>query len=589
MRGGPGVAAAVGALASGAKAEAAEGFDVHVCAHPREEAEAVASVLAEEARAGAPYDAMAVFGRADSLDAVERTLCRLGIPCRRSGGERLDEHWALKPMLKDLEQEETGESPDARCYRLWIESPEMVEARTLALAGDQAAQSTLDAALALVSFAQDFSARRPTASARDVLLAIRAEDGPAVGAPPRAGVSLLAAREAASREFDVVAVVGATDSAYPGGRGGLGLFDPRVLDGAGQVAAARAEVAIGRVRLLRAVSRARRRVVVTASVDIRGRARLTRFVVPPPGTTRPPALPVLRGLARAVATEPATSKAQRLGAALWLARDGADASRWWGIREWTTGAAIPVGPLSYSAVARYDTCPLAWLFDKRLGFDEARTHYTAYGTLVHELLTDLANGVFTEDQLLAEFERRFEPAQFPARPVAEQYRREGRRALAALLEWPEWRRHRVVATEAEFEVEVAGVKVNGRIDRVDEVAPGKLRVVDYKTGRKPSDDALDELLDQLRLYLLAVGRDPRLHELGEPVAASLWYLDPVSPKPVHETLPETAVERVEARVAAVVAGVAAARFAPTPTPEACRRCGYHHLCPTRPQGAELLA
>src|SRR5438552_3029359 len=117
--------------------------------------------------------------------------------------------------------------------------------------------------------------------------------------------------------------------AYPGGGGGLGLFDPRVLDGAGQVAAARAEVAIGRVRLLRAVSRARRRVVVTASVDIRGRARLTRFVVPPPGTTRPPALPVLRGLARAVATEPATSKAQRLGAALWLARDGAEPSRWW--------------------------------------------------------------------------------------------------------------------------------------------------------------------------------------------------------------------------------------------------------------------
>jgi ATP-dependent helicase/nuclease subunit B len=44
----------------------------------------------------------------------------------------------------------------------------------------------------------------------------------------------------------------------------------------------------------------------------------------------------------------------------------------------------------------------------------------------------------------------------------------------------------VLATEISGEMEVDGVKVQGRADRIDRLADGSLAIVDYKTGRVPS-------------------------------------------------------------------------------------------------------
>jgi ATP-dependent helicase/nuclease subunit B len=44
----------------------------------------------------------------------------------------------------------------------------------------------------------------------------------------------------------------------------------------------------------------------------------------------------------------------------------------------------------------------------------------------------------------------------------------------------------VLATEIDGEMEVDGVKVQGRADRIDRLADGTLAIVDYKSGRVPS-------------------------------------------------------------------------------------------------------
>ena len=95
------------------------------------------------------------------------------------------------------------------------------------------------------------------------------------------------------------------------------------------------------------------------------------------------------------------------------------------------------------------------------------------------------------------------------------------------------RRLRTLAIERRFHLQLDGVEVVGKIDRVNDVGEGEVEVVDYKTGSgKPMRYAYEayfgpELYDvQLALYYLACrdGVDDEGNALGfQPRFLSLWY------------------------------------------------------------------
>src|SRR5207302_2291597 len=60
----------------------------------------------------------------------------------------------------------------------------------------------------------------------------------------------------------------------------------------------------------------------------------------------------------------------------------------------------------------------------------------------------------------------------------------------------------VLHTEQWFDVQIAGTKVAGRIDRMDRAPDGSVNIVDYKTGNARSQDDADESL-QLSIYAIA--------------------------------------------------------------------------------------
>jgi hypothetical protein len=95
------------------------------------------------------------------------------------------------------------------------------------------------------------------------------------------------------------------------------------------------------------------------------------------------------------------------------------------------------------------------------------------------------------------------------------------------------RRLRTVAIEKRFHLELDGVEIVGKIDRVNDVGDGEVEVVDYKTGSGKSMRVAyenyfgPELSDvQLALYYLACkdGVDDEGKPLGfQPRFLSLWY------------------------------------------------------------------
>lgn len=121
--------------------------------------------------------------------------------------------------------------------------------------------------------------------------------------------------------------------------------------------------------------------------------------------------------------------------------------------------------------------------------------------------------------------------------------------------------------------------LRGRIDRVDRCG-GRIRVIDYKTGRKRLKDeslAGGEAL-QLPVYLLAAGTLFKLPQPGE-VEAFAYHLSSQGVKTVlFSGDPWPQKERLLQETAAVLyKGITAGRFFPYPNPS-CRYCDYRDIC-----------
>ncbi|HEY6876099.1 MAG TPA: ATP-dependent DNA helicase [Candidatus Dormibacteraeota bacterium] len=168
------------------------------------------------------------------------------------------------------------------------------------------------------------------------------------------------------------------------------------------------------------------------------------------------------------------------------------------------------------------------------------------------------------------------------------------------------RRLGTVALEKRFHLQLDGVEIVGKIDRVNDVGDGLVEVVDYKTGAGKSMRWAyesyfgEELYDvQLALYYLACrfGFDDEGKPLGfKPRFLSLWYPKewvwgsirevifsigmPAGLKEYRERLlSEEDLERSRVRVMDAIAGIQAGRFEPNPRDLAGTCVSRYSSCP----------
>ncbi|QJR13986.1 PD-(D/E)XK nuclease family protein [Usitatibacter palustris] len=183
-------------------------------------------------------------------------------------------------------------------------------------------------------------------------------------------------------------------------------------------------------------------------------------------------------------------------------------------------------------------CPFRAFAHYRLGARELEAPASGLapmerGTLLHEMMgklweavKDSATLVSMDDAALAKHID--EAAAHAVRKVQEDRpgRLDGRFAdlererIAALArEWLAIEKtrapFRVHQREEKWKLHAGGVEIDGRIDRVDELAGGGLAVIDYKTGRVSAADWNGERPDnaQMPLYALAADRE-RLHAVA---------------------------------------------------------------------------
>jgi superfamily I DNA/RNA helicase/CRISPR/Cas system-associated exonuclease Cas4 (RecB family) len=516
----------------------------------------------------------------------------------------------FRDLVRDLPGRAEDLGPDGVFFWLWSTLPYFQD-----LVAGEERHRDLDALAALGDVLSRFVERRPGATIEDYLDTVdAAEFGPDPWIPPEEryphAVRIVSAHRAHGMEFEVAVVVGCLEGEFPS----LGLGEP-LLDLATLVTPRtprerlRDRLAEERALFRLAVSRARRRTVLTASHSTSARNPRTpsRFASriglvwnPPPDAVPPAAsLRTLEAELRRRVGDLDAPRSVRLAALAAIPRAGADPAAWWGGRNWSDpGEAIHSEDLrtSYSRFSVLENCALQYLYAMEMGLDPERSHYMWLGSAIHDLVDRAQKGELPreEEALLGALDEMWRPEVFPNRALERQRYLDARKMLRLWLRDEGY--GEVLDSERRFEFRLDGAEVHGVIDALFRFGEGAVRVVDYKTSKSvPTNDQVQHSL-QLAAYYLAMRRVPELAQLGEPRLLELAFLfhedpdggyvgKPVRPDRVFDSISDYETW-AESTILGLLDMVRQERFAPNPEAD-CMWCSFKPICPVWPQGQEV--
>ncbi|MEH6821558.1 MAG: ATP-dependent DNA helicase [Dietzia psychralcaliphila] len=468
-------------------------------------------------------------------------------------------------------------------------------------------------------------------------------------------VSVLSAHASVGRQWRSVVVCGVQDGIWPAPRRRSGLLGvdelvdltevagdgPLPSEAERAVSSATARAAEERRLFYVACSRARSHLLVTAveSPD-EGDVAPSRFVdeisdlattdlaasggdpvgadghrlgAASPATTRyAPTVFTVQHLAvdlRAALLDPSTDPADATHAAGLLAglRDAgvgeADPGAWYGSNGPSTAAppfpskpGEPVVVLSPSGFGALEECPLRWFLQKVRG-DSSEAGSAApliRGSAVHALTQAVEGGV-PEDALRTVVSRRADALTRARGWFAER----GAESMVGMAEtFRRWRTdtrdvYTTAGVEEAFTFDVrGGVRIRGRIDRLEATRPGEVVPVDVKTSSAAVSKAVAATHPQLALYQLAVSQGAVESAAGRaPGGGLLLYLGGregrMPTERVQDPLGGEAADALTDRV--VEAG--RATVGPSYTARVgqwCDHCDVRSSCPARSEGRQVI-
>ena len=238
--------------------------------------------------------------------------------------------------------------------------------------------------------------------------------------------------------------------------------------------------------------------------------------------------------------------------------------------------APPIAALSYTQVDTYLRCPQMYQYRFVFRLPTRPKPQMQFGRILHEALKDALGSIERERPLSWEMvdsayvaawarERFCAPEQAPSlQDLGRTYLRRayeaGDLSKPLLLEQP-------------FSLRVDGLRLTGRIDRVDRHPDGTYEVIDYKTGSAKRAAELQRDL-QLGVYALAAKEVFRF----DPLSLSYYYLE--TGQRVTVDKPQDRLQEDRQTILKVADGIRAELFPAKPERMKCAGCDFRLLCPS---------
>jgi DNA helicase II / ATP-dependent DNA helicase PcrA len=238
--------------------------------------------------------------------------------------------------------------------------------------------------------------------------------------------------------------------------------------------------------------------------------------------------------------------------------------------------APPIAALSYTQVDTYLRCPQMYQYRFVFRLPTRPKPQMQFGRILHEALKDALGSIEREKPLTWSMvdsayvaawarERFCAPEQAPSlQDLGRTYLRRafdaGDLSKPLLLEQP-------------FSLRVDGLRLTGRIDRVDRHPDGAYEVIDYKTG---SAKRAAELQRDLQLGVYALAAREVFH--FDPLSLSYYYLE--TSERITVDKPQERLEEDRQTIVNVAEGIRAELFVAKPDRMKCGGCDFRLLCPS---------
>jgi len=233
--------------------------------------------------------------------------------------------------------------------------------------------------------------------------------------------------------------------------------------------------------------------------------------------------------------------------------------------------------LSATTIESYETCPLQFKITRFWNVPGEVAAQMQYGNAIHTLLRDYyeslrAGRPKNAEDMLKLLREGLAATGFVDPVQRELYEKEGTKQLREFVRLQQAKpAAEVIGTERGFEIMLGGVRVKGRLDRIDRIAGNRVAIIDYKTGKPRTDDHARRSL-QLSIYALAA-REKWDYEAERLVFYNVADNTEVASKRDARQLAEACQ-----RIAEVAEQIKTGNFDPNPGFH-CGWCAYRNLCP----------
>ena len=367
-------------------------------------------------------------------------------------------------------------------------------------------------------------------------------------------VHLMTVHQAKGLEFGLVVVPHLVDGRFPASRRSEGLTPPDAILKE-DLPSADSHLAEERRLAYVAITRAREELLCTFASRYEGVKdwRPSRFLTPIRGT-----------------------EARELAAAQLLADSTAGVVEVAHQVELPLTEAPPIAALSYTQVDTYQRCPQMYQYRFVFRLPTRPRPQMQFGRILHEALKDALGGIERDRPLTwamvdSAYVAAWTRERFCAPEQAPSLQDLGRTYLhnafsAGDLSKP-------LLLEQPFSLRVDGLRLTGRIDRVDRHPDGSYEVIDYKTGSARRATELQRDL-QLGVYALAARDVFRFN----PLSLSYYYLETSERVTVEK--PVDRLEEDRQTIVKVAEGIRAEQFPARPDRMKCSGCDFRLLCPS---------
>lgn len=366
-------------------------------------------------------------------------------------------------------------------------------------------------------------------------------------------VHLMTVHQAKGLEFGLVIIPHLVEGRFPASRRGEGLTLPNELLKE-ELPAAELHLAEERRLAYVALTRAREEIVCTLASRYEGVRdwRPSRFLTP------------IRGEGARELAGP-----QLLAAAVGLVEMARQV-------ELPLNDAPPIAALSYTQVDTYLRCPQMYQYRFVFRLPTRPKPQMQFGRILHEALKDALGSIDRETPLTwamldSAYVAAWAKERFCAPEQAPSLQDLGRTYLRRAFDAGDL--SKPLLLEQPFSLRVDGLRLTGRIDRVDRHPDGSYEVIDYKTGSAKRAVELQRDL-QLGVYALAAREVFRF----DPLSLSYYYLE--TSERVTVDKPRERLDEDRQTIVKVAEGIRAELFVAKPDRMKCSGCDFRLLCPS---------